>query len=109
VDGKQVHDRVSFDINPTSRQILENLTQTGLLGKLIKAGGRIHQAGCNGCIGIAVAVRYTGLAVASGRTRVSLRITLSVAWIRLLTATQIGKTREERRRRKYHEVQRDYD
>ncbi len=52
VDGKQVHDRVSFDINPTSRQILENLTQTGLLGKLIKAGGRIHQAGCNGCIGM---------------------------------------------------------
>jgi aconitate hydratase len=52
VDGRQVHDRVSFDINPTSRQILENLTQTGLLGKLIRAGGRIHQAGCNGCIGM---------------------------------------------------------
>ncbi|MFH0340651.1 MAG: aconitate hydratase [Chromatiales bacterium] len=64
VDGKQVHDRVSFDINPTSRQILENLTQTGLLGKLIKAGGRIHQAGCNGCIGM-------GQAPASGR--ISLR------------------------------------
>ncbi len=64
VDGKQVHDRVSFDINPTSRQILENLTQTGLLGKLIKAGGRIHQAGCNGCIGM-------GQAPATGR--ISLR------------------------------------
>jgi aconitate hydratase len=64
VDGKQVHDRVSFDINPTSRQILENLTQTGLLGKLIKAGGRTHQAGCNGCIGM-------GQAPATGR--ISLR------------------------------------
>ncbi len=64
VDGKQVHDRVSFDINPTSRQILENLTQAGLLGKLIKAGGRIHQAGCNGCIGM-------GQAPATGR--ISLR------------------------------------
>jgi predicted aconitate hydratase len=64
MDGKQVHDRVSFDINPTSRQILENLTQTGLLGKLIKAGGRIHQAGCNGCIGM-------GQAPATGR--ISLR------------------------------------
>jgi len=52
VDGKQVMDRVSFDINPTSRQILENLTQMGLLAPLIHSGGRIHQAGCNGCIGM---------------------------------------------------------
>ena len=52
VDGKQIHERISFDINPTSRQILENLTVTGYLQKLIHAGGRIHQAGCNGCIGM---------------------------------------------------------
>jgi aconitate hydratase len=64
VDGKQVHDRVSFDINPTSRQILENLIHLGLLEKLVHAGGRIHQAGCNGCIGM-------GQAPASGR--ISLR------------------------------------
>jgi aconitate hydratase len=64
VDGKQAHDRVSFDVNPTSRQILENLTKIGSLGKLIRAGGRIHQAGCNGCIGM-------GQAPATGR--ISLR------------------------------------
>jgi aconitate hydratase len=52
VDGKQVRDTVSFDINPTSRQVLENLTQMGLLTKLIHAGARLHQAGCNGCIGM---------------------------------------------------------
>ncbi len=52
VEGKQVHDRVSFDVNPTSRQILENLAASGLLATLIRAGGRIHQAGCNGCIGM---------------------------------------------------------
>lgn len=52
VDGKITHDRVSFDINPTSRQILENLINLGLLQKLIHAGGRIHQPGCNGCIGM---------------------------------------------------------
>lgn len=52
VDGKQVHDRVSFDINPTSRQILENLIEHGYLKQLVHAGGRIHQAGCNGCIGM---------------------------------------------------------
>jgi aconitate hydratase len=52
VDERQVHERVSFDINPTSRQILENLVADGLLDKLIRAGARIHQAGCNGCIGM---------------------------------------------------------
>ncbi len=52
VDGHQVHDRVSFDVNPTSRQILENLMNTGHLQKLTRAGARIHQAGCNGCIGM---------------------------------------------------------
>lgn len=64
VDGRQVHPRVSFDVNPTSRQILENLIEQGLLGKLIRAGARLHQAGCNGCIGM-------GQAPATGR--ISLR------------------------------------
>jgi aconitate hydratase len=52
VDGKQVHGRVSFDINPASRQVLENLTSQGFLQKLIHSGARIHQAGCNGCVGM---------------------------------------------------------
>lgn len=64
VDGRQVHDRVSFDVNPTSRQILENLVEGGVLGKLIHAGARLHQAGCGGCIGM-------GQAPATGR--ISLR------------------------------------
>ena len=51
-EGRQVHPRVSFDVNPTSRQILENLIELGLLAKLIHAGARLHQAGCNGCIGM---------------------------------------------------------
>ncbi len=52
VGDRQVHGRVSFDINPTSRQILENLAAKGFLEKLIRSGARIHQAGCNGCIGM---------------------------------------------------------
>jgi aconitate hydratase len=52
VKGKQVHPRVSFDINPTSRQILENLVHIGHMAALIRSGGRIHQSGCNGCIGM---------------------------------------------------------
>lgn len=52
VKGKRTNDRVSFDVNPTSRQILENLVRDGHLLSLIHAGARIHQAGCNGCIGM---------------------------------------------------------
>lgn len=52
VRDRRIHDRVSFDINPTSRQILENLISDGHLLSLVKAGARIHQAGCNGCIGM---------------------------------------------------------
>ncbi|EDY20880.1 aconitate hydratase domain protein [Chthoniobacter flavus Ellin428] len=34
VDGRQIDNRVSFDVNPTSRQILENLVELGFLGKI---------------------------------------------------------------------------
>jgi aconitate hydratase len=64
VRGRQAHDRVSLDINPSSRDVLEALAAEGLLGDLVHAGARIHQAGCNGCIGM-------GQAPASGR--ISLR------------------------------------
>jgi aconitate hydratase len=50
--GEPVDDQVSFDVNPTSRQILGNLIQDGHLLSLIHAGARLHQAGCNGCIGM---------------------------------------------------------
>jgi aconitate hydratase len=52
VRGRTVHPRVSFDVNPTSRQILENLIRDGYIGPLLHAGARLHQAGCNGCIGM---------------------------------------------------------
>jgi aconitate hydratase len=64
VKGKQTHPRVSFDINPTSRQSLQGLIAMGLLDPLVQAGARLHQSGCMGCIGM-------GQAPASGQ--VSLR------------------------------------
>lgn len=60
LDGRQCSDRVSVDINPTSREILEDLTRGGWLFKLIASGARIHQTGCMGCIGM-------GQAPAAGR------------------------------------------
>ncbi|SDJ98087.1 aconitate hydratase [Microbulbifer yueqingensis] len=64
VKGRQVDDRVSFDINPTSRQLLEEISRTGDLARLLEAGARLHQTGCGGCIGM-------GQAPASGQ--ISLR------------------------------------
>ncbi|MEE8517373.1 MAG: aconitate hydratase [Alphaproteobacteria bacterium] len=52
VRGRQVHPEVSFDINPSSRQVLMDLMRSGDLTDLIQAGGRLHQAGCNGCMGM---------------------------------------------------------
>jgi aconitate hydratase len=52
VKGRQSHDAVSFDVNPSSRQILADLTRMGATFDLVAAGARIHQAGCLGCIGM---------------------------------------------------------
>jgi aconitate hydratase len=50
--GHQAHPQVSMDVNPTSRQILADLTKMGWTLSLIQSGARIHQAGCMGCIGM---------------------------------------------------------
>jgi len=66
VRGSQVPAEVSLDINPTSRETLESLIVDGRLGALLAAGARLHQTGCNGCIGM-------GQSPAAGRN--SLRTT----------------------------------
>jgi len=66
VRGRTVPPGVSLDVNPTSRQVLEMLIADGRLAALVAAGARIHQTGCNGCIGM-------GQAPAIGRN--SLRTT----------------------------------
>ena len=60
VKGRKADADVSLDINPTSRQIIENLVKTDTMFHLIQSGARFHQAGCNGCIGM-------GQAPASGQ------------------------------------------
>ena len=52
VKGKSVNPDVSFDINPTSRQIIQNMIDTKAFANLITAGARFHQSGCMGCIGM---------------------------------------------------------
>ena len=63
VAGRRVAEGVSLDINPSSRQVLQTLVSEGKLGALIASGARLHQAGCNGCIGM-------GQAPATGRNSI---------------------------------------
>jgi aconitate hydratase len=52
VAGRQTDSAVSFDVNPSSREILEDLTKIGATLELVRSGARIHQSGCMGCIGM---------------------------------------------------------
>ena len=52
LEKEEIDPNVSFEINPGSRQVLENITAQGDMLTLIEAGARVHQAGCLGCIGM---------------------------------------------------------
>jgi aconitate hydratase len=60
LEGRRVPAGVSLDINPASRQALDQLIVDGHLTALVRSGARLHQTGCNGCIGM-------GQAPAAGR------------------------------------------
>lgn len=48
----KVHPDVSFEVNPGSLQVLENLVVLSGLKSLLEGGTRLHQSGCLGCIGM---------------------------------------------------------
>jgi len=52
MEGRRAHPDVSFEINPGSRQVMENVAADGGILHLIHGGARIHQSGCLGCIGM---------------------------------------------------------
>lgn len=56
--GREASKHVSFDVNPSSRAMLQTLARDNLIGPLIASGARLHQAGCNGCIGMGQAPAY---------------------------------------------------
>jgi aconitate hydratase len=61
--NREISREVSFEINPGSRQVLENITARGDLLTLIHAGARVHQAGCLGCIGMGQAPPTGGISL----------------------------------------------
>ena len=52
MEDRPAHPDVSLDVNPASRQVLEQLISSGDMLRLVHAGARVHQAGCNGCPGM---------------------------------------------------------
>lgn len=52
LDGRRVASHLSFNVNPGSRQVLENVAAQGGIMMLLLAGAQIHQPGCLGCIGM---------------------------------------------------------
>jgi aconitate hydratase len=52
LQGRRVHPRVSLEVNPGSRQVLENLIRAGGLISILEAGARVMPPGCWGCIGM---------------------------------------------------------
>lgn len=63
LEHHEISKDVSFEINPGSRQVLENITAQGDLLSLIHAGARVHQAGCLGCIGMGQAPSTGGISL----------------------------------------------
>ncbi|KAL9656680.1 hypothetical protein ABK040_002950 [Willaertia magna] len=45
-------DRISLDINPTSRHVAYQMSKLGITQKYLELGSKIHIPGCNGCIGM---------------------------------------------------------
>jgi aconitate hydratase len=64
LDGRRIAPHLSFNVNPGSRQVLENVAAQGGFMMLLLAGAQIHQPGCLGCI---------GMGQAPGTDQVSLR------------------------------------
>jgi aconitate hydratase len=52
LEGRHAHPETSLNVNPGSRQVLENIAAQGGAVTLMRAGARIHEAGCLGCIGM---------------------------------------------------------
>ncbi len=52
LEGRKIHQDVSLEINPGSRQVIENIIKEKGAMTITHAGARIHQSGCLGCIGM---------------------------------------------------------
>jgi aconitate hydratase len=52
LEGRHASVWTSVHVNPGSRQVIENVASQGGVIALLRAGARIHEPGCLGCIGM---------------------------------------------------------
>ena len=52
LEGRHASPWTSLNVNPGSRQVIENIAAKGGALALLRAGARIHEPGCLGCIGM---------------------------------------------------------
>ncbi|MGO9373084.1 MAG: aconitate hydratase [Syntrophobacteraceae bacterium] len=52
LEGRHASAWTSVNVNPGSRQVIENVAARGGVVPLLRAGARIHEPGCLGCIGM---------------------------------------------------------
>ncbi len=52
LQGRHVHPRVSFAVNPGSRQVVQTILDRHGLDNIISAGARVLENACQGCIGM---------------------------------------------------------
>lgn len=52
LEGRKIAPHLSFNVNPGSRQVIENVAANGGFLMLLQAGAQVHQPGCLGCIGM---------------------------------------------------------
>src|SRR5208282_4121127 len=52
LEGRRVHPEINFHVNPGSRQVIENVALAGGLMAFLLSGVRLHEPGCQGCIGM---------------------------------------------------------
>lgn len=52
LEGRHTHPETLLNINPGSRQVIENVAARKGVNSLLASGARIHESGCLGCIGM---------------------------------------------------------
>jgi aconitate hydratase len=61
--GRKIHENVSLTVSASTRQILRQLLDEGVISDIIDAGGRLTEVACGACAGIGQAPPTNGVSV----------------------------------------------
>ncbi len=63
LDGKKISKNIDLIVSPGSKQVFQTLMNDGSIKKILDAGGRIVDPGCNACIGVGFVPGYKHLSL----------------------------------------------